>query len=132
MIISNLKILLFDIWYMFISSPIQLNYTNSSLFPQTPTHICLIIDFCPGGELFALLDKQWPMKFLKEESARYSNYSLLYIFFLFFTFLTFPFLSFLFSFVLVSKPHLTYHLKLSDCCLLEDLELCLWYNLSTT
>ncbi|KAK1578905.1 hypothetical protein Q3G72_034016 [Acer saccharum] len=37
---------------------------------QTPTHICLITDFCPGGELFALLDKQ-PMKFLKEESARF-------------------------------------------------------------
>ncbi|KAK2665771.1 hypothetical protein Ddye_004345 [Dipteronia dyeriana] len=37
---------------------------------QTPTHICLITDFCPGGELFALLDKQ-PMKFFKEESARF-------------------------------------------------------------
>ncbi|KAK4835624.1 hypothetical protein QYF36_012186 [Acer negundo] len=28
---------------------------------QTPTHICLIIDFCPGGELFALVDKHRPM-----------------------------------------------------------------------
>ncbi|XP_021285889.1 phototropin-2 isoform X3 [Herrania umbratica] len=37
---------------------------------QTPTHVCLITDFCPGGELFALLDKQ-PMKFFKEESARF-------------------------------------------------------------
>nr|AML77282.1 putative LOV domain-containing protein [Gelsemium sempervirens] len=37
---------------------------------QTPTHVCLITDFCPGGELFALLDKQ-PMKILKEESARF-------------------------------------------------------------
>ncbi|XVE93021.1 hypothetical protein REPUB_Repub01dG0154000 [Reevesia pubescens] len=37
---------------------------------QTTTHICLITDFCPGGELFALLDKQ-PMKFFKEESARF-------------------------------------------------------------
>lgn len=37
---------------------------------QTPTHICLITDFCPGGELFALLDKQ-PMKIFKEESARF-------------------------------------------------------------
>ncbi|KAL8143246.1 hypothetical protein V2J09_016278 [Rumex salicifolius] len=37
---------------------------------QTPTHVCLITDFCPGGELFALLDKQ-PMKIFKEESARF-------------------------------------------------------------
>ena len=37
---------------------------------QTSTHVCLITDFCPGGELFALLDIQ-PMKFLSEESARY-------------------------------------------------------------
>ena len=46
-------------------------YTDVSLSPQTSTHICLITDFCPGGELFALLDKQ-PMKLFKEESARYS------------------------------------------------------------
>lgn len=37
---------------------------------QTPTHVCLITDFCPGGELFALLDRQ-PMKFFKEEAARF-------------------------------------------------------------
>ncbi|KAF5443676.1 hypothetical protein F2P56_036213 [Juglans regia] len=37
---------------------------------QTSTHVCLVTDFCPGGELFALLDKQ-PMKFFKEESARF-------------------------------------------------------------
>ncbi|GMY39154.1 putative LOV domain-containing protein [Fagus crenata] len=37
---------------------------------QTSTHVCLITDFCPGGELFALLDKQ-PMKLFKEESARF-------------------------------------------------------------
>nr|AML77252.1 putative LOV domain-containing protein [Berberidopsis beckleri] len=37
---------------------------------ETPTHVCLITDFCPGGELFALLDKQ-PMKIFKEESARF-------------------------------------------------------------
>ncbi|CAA6670213.1 unnamed protein product [Spirodela intermedia] len=37
---------------------------------QTPTHVCLITDFCPGGELFALLDKQ-PMKIFKEEAARF-------------------------------------------------------------
>ncbi|GMI64555.1 phototropin 2, NON PHOTOTROPIC HYPOCOTYL 1-LIKE [Hibiscus trionum] len=37
---------------------------------QTPTHVCLITDFCPGGELFNLLDKQ-PMKFFKEDSARF-------------------------------------------------------------
>nr|AML77079.1 putative LOV domain-containing protein [Greyia sutherlandii] len=37
---------------------------------QTETHVCLITDFCAGGELFALLDKQ-PMKIFKEESARF-------------------------------------------------------------
>ncbi|XP_055816913.1 phototropin-2 [Solanum dulcamara] len=37
---------------------------------QTETHVCLITDFCPGGELFALLDRQ-PMKIFKEESARF-------------------------------------------------------------
>ncbi|KAJ4838306.1 Phototropin-2 [Turnera subulata] len=37
---------------------------------QTSTHVCLITDFYPGGELFALLDQQ-PMKLLKEESARF-------------------------------------------------------------
>lgn len=44
--------------------------------PQTSTHVCLITDFCSGGELFALLDKQ-PMKFFKEDSARYLNFCLL-------------------------------------------------------
>nr|AML77803.1 putative LOV domain-containing protein [Euphorbia mesembryanthemifolia]AML78459.1 putative LOV domain-containing protein [Euphorbia mesembryanthemifolia] len=37
---------------------------------QTSTHVCLITDFCPGGELFALLDLQ-PMKIFKEDSARF-------------------------------------------------------------
>ncbi|KAJ8491144.1 hypothetical protein OPV22_012865 [Ensete ventricosum] len=37
---------------------------------QTTTHVCLITDFCPGGELFALIDKQ-PMKIFKEEAARF-------------------------------------------------------------
>ncbi|CAJ1942085.1 unnamed protein product [Sphenostylis stenocarpa] len=37
---------------------------------QTSTHVCLITDFCQGGELFALLDRQ-PMKIFKEESARF-------------------------------------------------------------
>uniref|UniRef100_A0A2P2MC80 non-specific serine/threonine protein kinase n=1 Tax=Rhizophora mucronata TaxID=61149 RepID=A0A2P2MC80_RHIMU len=37
---------------------------------QTSTHVCLITDFCPGGELFALLDNQ-PMKLVREESARF-------------------------------------------------------------
>nr|AML78083.1 putative LOV domain-containing protein [Dioscorea villosa] len=37
---------------------------------QTTTHVCLITDFCAGGELFALLDKQ-PLKILKEDSARF-------------------------------------------------------------
>lgn len=37
---------------------------------QTSTHVCLITDFFPGGELFGLLDKQ-PMKLFNEESARF-------------------------------------------------------------
>lgn len=37
---------------------------------QTKTHICLITDYCPGGELFVLLDKQ-PTKVLKEDAARF-------------------------------------------------------------
>nr|AML77916.1 putative LOV domain-containing protein [Sansevieria trifasciata] len=37
---------------------------------QTATHVCLITDFCPGGELFALLERQ-PMKIFKEEAARF-------------------------------------------------------------
>nr|AML79188.1 putative LOV domain-containing protein [Idiospermum australiense] len=37
---------------------------------QTATHVCLITDFFPGGELFDLLDKQ-PMKIFKEEAARF-------------------------------------------------------------
>ncbi|XP_019424314.1 PREDICTED: phototropin-2-like isoform X1 [Lupinus angustifolius] len=37
---------------------------------QTSTHVCLITDFCQGGELFALLDKQ-PMKLFNEESTRF-------------------------------------------------------------
>ncbi|XAR60508.1 Non-specific serine/threonine protein kinase [Bertholletia excelsa] len=37
---------------------------------QTKTHICLITDYCPGGELFFLLDRQ-PMKVLKEDAVRF-------------------------------------------------------------
>nr|AML77128.1 putative LOV domain-containing protein [Stylidium adnatum] len=37
---------------------------------QTKTHICLITDFCPGGELFVLLDRQ-PLKVLKEDAVRF-------------------------------------------------------------
>nr|AML76307.1 putative LOV domain-containing protein [Xerophyllum asphodeloides] len=37
---------------------------------QTKTHICLITDYCPGGELFLLLDRQ-PLKTLKEEAVRF-------------------------------------------------------------
>nr|AML78649.1 putative LOV domain-containing protein [Trochodendron aralioides] len=37
---------------------------------QTKTHICLITDYFPGGELFLLLDKQ-PMKVLKEDAVRF-------------------------------------------------------------
>ncbi|OMO67577.1 hypothetical protein CCACVL1_20436 [Corchorus capsularis] len=37
---------------------------------QTKTHICLITDYCPGGELFLLLDRQ-PMKVMKEDAVRF-------------------------------------------------------------
>nr|AML78015.1 putative LOV domain-containing protein [Hypecoum procumbens] len=37
---------------------------------QTKTHICLITDYCPGGELFVLLDMQ-PLKVLKEDAVRF-------------------------------------------------------------
>ncbi|EOY34234.1 Phototropin 1 isoform 1 [Theobroma cacao] len=37
---------------------------------QTKTHICLITDYCPGGELFVLLDRQ-PMKVMKEDAVRF-------------------------------------------------------------
>nr|AML78000.1 putative LOV domain-containing protein [Viola canadensis] len=37
---------------------------------QTKTHICLITDYCPGGELFVLLDSQ-PLKVLKEDAMRF-------------------------------------------------------------
>ncbi|KAG9153730.1 hypothetical protein Leryth_005861 [Lithospermum erythrorhizon] len=36
---------------------------------QTPTHICLVTDYCPGGELFNLLERQ-PLKVLKEDDVR--------------------------------------------------------------
>nr|AML77214.1 putative LOV domain-containing protein [Syntrichia princeps] len=37
---------------------------------QTATHVCLITDFCPGGELFLVLEKQ-PRKHFQEDSARF-------------------------------------------------------------
>nr|AML78460.1 putative LOV domain-containing protein [Euphorbia mesembryanthemifolia] len=37
---------------------------------QTKTHICLITDYCLGGELFMLLDRQ-PTKVLKEDAVRF-------------------------------------------------------------
>nr|AML78320.1 putative LOV domain-containing protein [Cyperus papyrus] len=37
---------------------------------QTKTHICLITDYCPGGELFMLLDRQ-PQKVLREDAVRF-------------------------------------------------------------
>uniref|UniRef100_J3NAJ3 non-specific serine/threonine protein kinase n=2 Tax=Oryza brachyantha TaxID=4533 RepID=J3NAJ3_ORYBR len=37
---------------------------------QTKTHICLITDYCPGGELFVLLDRQ-PLKVLHEDAVRF-------------------------------------------------------------
>ncbi|KAF9617777.1 hypothetical protein IFM89_038546 [Coptis chinensis] len=58
----NIQILLFSATF---------NETVKSFAAKhTATHVCLIIDFCPGGELFALLDKQL-MKIFKEESVRF-------------------------------------------------------------
>nr|AML77667.1 putative LOV domain-containing protein [Flaveria cronquistii] len=37
---------------------------------QTPTHVCLITDYYPGGELFTLLDRQ-TMKVLKEDAVKF-------------------------------------------------------------
>ncbi|KAG0601585.1 hypothetical protein M758_11G123900 [Ceratodon purpureus] len=37
---------------------------------QTATHVCLITDFCPGGELFLVLERQ-PKKHFREDSARF-------------------------------------------------------------
>uniref|UniRef100_A0A0E0MIK9 non-specific serine/threonine protein kinase n=1 Tax=Oryza punctata TaxID=4537 RepID=A0A0E0MIK9_ORYPU len=37
---------------------------------QTKTHICLITDYFPGGELFVLLDRQ-PLKVLHEDTVRF-------------------------------------------------------------
>ncbi|KAJ6831090.1 phototropin-1A-like [Iris pallida] len=37
---------------------------------QTKTHICLVTDYFPGGELFLLLDRQ-PLKVLKEDAVRF-------------------------------------------------------------
>ncbi|XP_040994121.1 phototropin-1-like isoform X2 [Juglans microcarpa x Juglans regia] len=37
---------------------------------QTKTHVCLITDYCPGGELFLLLERQ-PTKVLKEDAVRF-------------------------------------------------------------
>ncbi|MCO5551563.1 hypothetical protein L7F22_005068 [Adiantum nelumboides] len=37
---------------------------------QTRTHVCLVTDFCPGGELFLLLDRQ-QQKVFSEETARF-------------------------------------------------------------
>ncbi|PPD68436.1 hypothetical protein GOBAR_DD34688 [Gossypium barbadense] len=37
---------------------------------QIKTHICLITDYCPGGELFMLLDRQ-PTKVMKEDAVRF-------------------------------------------------------------
>lgn len=37
---------------------------------QTKTHICLVTDYYPGGELFLLLDRQ-PLKVLREDAVRF-------------------------------------------------------------
>ncbi|VAI16377.1 unnamed protein product [Triticum turgidum subsp. durum] len=47
---------------------------------QTKTHICLITDYYPGGELFLLLDRQ-PLKVLREDAVRRCHvYSCLILF----------------------------------------------------
>ncbi|VAI16373.1 unnamed protein product [Triticum turgidum subsp. durum] len=46
---------------------------------QTKTHICLITDYYPGGELFLLLDRQ-PLKVLREDAVRCHVYSCLILF----------------------------------------------------
>ena len=46
-----------------------LNLLNISNL-QTKTHVCLITNYCPRGELFLLLDRQ-PTKVLKEDAVRY-------------------------------------------------------------
>lgn len=46
---------------------------------KTSVHVCLITDFCAGGELFTLLDKQ-PMKIIKEEAATSTEYGPLFFF----------------------------------------------------
>lgn len=80
--LSNLTVTLYLIYHGFevtgsnsldqaVNFPEDLQCFDMVLFCfQTPTHVCLITDFCPGGELFALLDKQ-PLKMFKEDSARY-------------------------------------------------------------
>nr|AML78418.1 putative LOV domain-containing protein [Taiwania cryptomerioides] len=37
---------------------------------QTKTHLCLVTDYCPGGELFMLIDRQ-PTKVLREDAVRF-------------------------------------------------------------
>lgn len=37
---------------------------------ETRTHVCLITDFCPGGDLFMLLKRQ-PKKVFREDAARF-------------------------------------------------------------
>lgn len=37
---------------------------------QTQTHVCLITDFCSGGELFLLLERQ-PRKVFSEDVVRF-------------------------------------------------------------
>nr|XP_023903543.1 threonine--tRNA ligase, mitochondrial 1 [Quercus suber] len=57
-----------------LSTVCYLPLIRASSIELTSTHVCLITDFCPGGELFALLDKQ-PMKLFKEDSASISSIS---------------------------------------------------------
>ncbi|KAB2028463.1 hypothetical protein ES319_D05G101000v1 [Gossypium barbadense] len=40
----------------------------------TKTHICLITDYCPGGELFMFLDRQ-PMKVMNEDAIKCGFYA---------------------------------------------------------
>ncbi|XP_059066031.1 phototropin-1B-like [Cryptomeria japonica] len=45
-------------------------FDHSYFILQTKTHICLVTDYCPGGELFMLIDRQ-PTKVLQEDAVRF-------------------------------------------------------------
>ncbi|XP_058188173.1 phototropin-1B-like isoform X2 [Rhododendron vialii] len=64
--------LLLQRWVIFLKS--SLLFTTTKYYELsiecTKTHVCLITDYCPGGELFLLLDRQ-PLKVLREDAVRF-------------------------------------------------------------